>query len=191
MEQESSENLTARQSLDIIAAMIQEAKGNVQRNNFFFLFWGWVVVLANLGMYALTMLDYQHPYGVWIITVPAWIYTLYKIFTTNKKERSISHFDRISARLWISYSITLFLLVFFGFKINFQLNPVILAISAIPTIVSGTVLNFKPLMIGGLAFWVSAVICFLVPMESQPLIGAVAIACGYLIPGYMLRNRKE
>src|SRR5688572_13740882 len=162
MEQESSENLTARQSLDIIAAMIQEAKGNLQRNNFFFLFWGWVVVLANLGMYTLDKLDFQHPYVVWTITIPAWIYTLYKIFTGQKKDRSISHFDRVSMWLWISYGITTFSLVFFGFKINFQLNPVILAISAIPTIVSGVVLNFRPLVIGGISFWISAVISFLV-----------------------------
>ena len=31
------ENMTANESLEIITTMIREAKGNVQRNNFFFL----------------------------------------------------------------------------------------------------------------------------------------------------------
>ena len=72
-------DLTARESLDLIAAMIRQAKGNVQRNNFYFLLWGWVVVLANLGMYTLQIVKYEHPYVVWVITIPAWTFTLYKI----------------------------------------------------------------------------------------------------------------
>ena len=126
-------DLTARESLDLIAAMIRQAKGNVQRNNFYFLLWGWVVVLANLGMYTLQIVKYEHPYVVWVITIPAWTFTLYKIFRSKKEQRANTHFDRISAWLWLSYGVTIFALVFFGFKINFQLNPVILIVSAIPT----------------------------------------------------------
>ena len=37
-------DLTARESLDLIAAMIRQAKGNVQRNNFYFLLRGCVSV---------------------------------------------------------------------------------------------------------------------------------------------------
>jgi hypothetical protein len=126
-----------------------------------------------------------------MITIPAWVFTLYKVFSQKKTERSTSHFDRISGWLWISFGVTIFCLVFFGYKINFQLNPVILTISAIPTIVSGVILNFRPLMIGGITFWISGVVCFLLPMSHQPLAGAIAIAFGYLIPGYMLKNKKE
>lgn len=187
---QDSESLTARESLDIIAAMIQEAKGNIQRNSFFFLFWGWIVVLANIGMYTLTRLNYEHPYATWLITIPAWIFTLYKVFTRKKNEATKTHFDRISGWLWMTYGVTLFTLVFFGYKINFQLNPVILLVSAIPTITSGVILNFRPLMIGGITFWVSGSIAFLVSMETQPLVGAIAIVCGYLIPGYLLKNKK-
>ena len=186
-----SENFTARESLDLIAAMIQEAKGNVRRNHFYFLLWGWVVVLANMGMYALTRLDYERPYAVWLITIPAWIFTLYKVFSSKKVDRTATHFDRISGRLWMSFGITIFSLVFFGYKIGYQLNPVILTVSAIPTIVSGVILNFRPLMLGGIAFWITGVVCFLVPMEEQPLVGAVGVVCGYLIPGYMLKQKKE
>ncbi len=186
-----SENLTARESLDIIAAMIQEAKGNVQRRNFFFLFWGWIVVLANLGVYALTKMDYPYPYAMWLITIPAWIFTLYKVFTSKKTAVSTTHFDRISGWLWMSYGVTIFSLVFFGYKINYQLNPVIIIVSAIPTIVSGVILNFRPLMVGGIMFWVMGIISFLVSKDTQPLVGAIAIICGYLIPGYLLKSKKE
>lgn len=191
MKQESSENLTASESLNIIAAMIQEAKRNMQRNNFFFLFWGWVIVMGNLGMYALWKLDYEHPYAIWMISIPAWIFTLYKILTGKKTERTMSHFDRISAWLWIGFGVTTFILVIFGFKINFQVNPLILTVSAIPTIVSGVILNFRPLILGGITFWIAGIVSFLVPMETQSLVGAIGVCCGYLVPGYMLKNKKD
>jgi hypothetical protein len=71
------------------------------------------------------------------------------------------------------------------------LNPVILIVSAIPTLVAGVVIKFKPLIFGGVAFWVFGVICFLVSGPWQFLVGAVAVFTGYLIPGMMLRNKKE
>lgn len=185
-----NQNLSAKQSLDIIASMILEAKGNVQRNNFYFLLWGWVVVLANLGMYGLTLAGYTRPYIVWAITIPAWIYTLYKAFRTNRTAHSTTHFDRISGYLWICFGVTIFIVVAFGFRINFQINPVILIITAMPTLVSGVILRFRPLILGGVAFWIGGIICFLVPMTTQPLVGAVTIVLGYLVPGYILKGRK-
>jgi hypothetical protein len=186
-----SENLSAQQSLDIITSMIDQAKGNVQRNSFYFLLWGWVVVLANLGMFTLSILHYKHPYIVWVITIPAWLYTLYHSFKSSTDKTTTSHFDRISAALWICYAICIFTLVVFGYKINYQLGPVILIISVLPTFISGMILRFRPLMIGGILFWVFGIIGFLLPAYMQSLAGAVAILCGYLIPGYMLKNKRE
>ena len=186
-----SENLSAQQSLDIITSMIQEAKGKAQRNGFYFLFWGWVVVLANLGMYTLTQMDYRHPYIVWVITIPAWIFSLYRGYRQGKSESVTTHFDTVSIWLWVCFGIVIFTLVGFGYKINFQLNPIIILISAIPTFVSGVLIKFKPLMLGGIALWIFGIIIFLTPRETQPLIGAAAVICGYLVPGYLLSAKKE
>jgi len=186
-----SENLSAQQSLDIITTMIQEAKGNVQKNAFYFLFWGWVVVIANLGMYTLTQLHYRHPYIVWAITIPAWIFSLYRGYRHGKTEGVTTHFGSVSIWLWVSFGIVIFTLVAFGQRINFQLNPVIITISAIPTFVSGILIRFKPLMFGGVALWIFGIISFLTPLEIQPLIGAGGVLCGYLVPGYLLKNKKD
>lgn len=186
-----TENLTAQESLDIITTMIREAKGNVQRNNFYFLLWGWVVMLANLGMFTLIQMGYPHPYVVWAITIPAWILTLIMGFRQGRKSSSPSHFDKISGTLWLSFGVVVFTVVGFGFKLNYQINPLIITLCAIPTFVSGVILKFKPLMVGGVLFWLFGIAGFLVAREYQPLVGAVAITCGYLIPGYMLRNVKS
>jgi hypothetical protein len=92
--------------------------------------------------------------------------------------------------LWLTFGITIFTLVAFGSKINFQLNPVTLTITAVPTFLSGIMIRFRPLVWGGVSFWIFGIISFLVPRETQPLVGAVAILCGYLVPGYLLKLKQ-
>ena len=183
-------SFTAQQSLELITRMIDQAKGNVQRNAFYFLFWGWIITLANVGMYVLIKLEYPQPYFIWGITIPAWIYTMVRGFRREKTETAATHLDRVSGWLWFAFGICVFTVVAFGTKLNYQINPLILLITAIPTFVSGIILKFNPFKLGGVCFWVCAIIAFLVPMEMQFLVGAVAIVCGFLIPGYMLRYKK-
>ncbi|HTF18677.1 MAG TPA: hypothetical protein VK658_11420 [Chryseolinea sp.] len=188
---ETPNELTASQSLDLISRMIREAKGRVQQNSFYFLLWGWVILMANLGVFILTKMAYPYPYIVWAITVPAWIISIVWGFRQRRNAQTTTHFGRISTALWFSLGVVIFTIVAFGGQINFQVNPIILLISAIPTFTSGIILKFRPLILGGILFWVSGVASFLVPRELQPLIGAVAIACCYLVPGYMLKNRRD
>jgi hypothetical protein len=186
-----AENLTAQQSLDIITSMIQQVKGNAQKHSFHFLMWGWIVVLANLGMYTLTKMEFEYPFIVWLITVPAWFISFYVGYKARKENRVYTHYDYIHLSLWLGFGIVIFTLVGFGYKINFQINALILTISCIPTFLSGVMMRFRPLMVGGVLFWIFGIISFLTPMENQPLVGAVAILCGYLIPGYMLKSKKD
>lgn len=188
MKEENS--LTAQESLDIITAMIREAKGNMKRNGFYFLLWGWVIIIANLGMYTLQKIGYEHYYVVWVITIPAWIISLVRGYRQGKAERNTTHLDTVSMWLWLTFGVTIFTLVAFGSKINYQLNPVILTISAIPTFLSGIVIRFRPLVLGGISFWIFGIISFLTPQETQPLVGALAILCGYIVPGYLLKTKE-
>jgi hypothetical protein len=188
---EPSNELSASQSLDLISRMIHEAKGRVQENSFYFLLWGWVTLIGNLGVFALTRMEYPHPYLMWVITIPAWIVSVVWGIRQRRSAKTATHFGRISAALWVSLGVVIFTLVAFGGKVNFQLNPIILLVSAIPTFTSGVILKFRPLVIGGIIFWISAIASFLVVLEFQPLIGALAIAFGYLIPGYLLKNKRD
>jgi hypothetical protein len=186
----SDNPMTAQESLDLIATMIQEAKGNMRRNGFYFLLWGWVIVVANLGMYVLQKFDVPYPYAMWLITIPAWIISFVRGYREGKAQRIVTHLDTVTMWLWLTFGITIFTLVAFGSKINFQLNPVILTITAVPTFLSGIMIRFRPLVWGGVSFWIFGIISFLVPRETQPLVGAVAILCGYLVPGYLLKLKQ-
>lgn len=58
------------------------------------------------------------------------------------------------------------------------------------TFVSGIIIRFKPLLVGGVIFWVAGTLCFIVSPLDQYLVGGAAMIFGYLIPGYMLSRAK-
>jgi hypothetical protein len=183
--------LSTEQSLDIITNMIRQAHGTVKRNSVYLILWGIVIILANLGMFVLMWVEYSQPYLVWLIAVPAWVATFYISYKHGQEARMSSHLDRVNSFLWYSYGVIIFTIVVFGFKINYQLNPIILLVSAVPAFVSGTIIKFRPLIFGGVFFWLFGIICFLIGGPWQYLVGAVAVATGHLIPGLLLRNKND
>lgn len=186
----TDKNLSAQESLETISEMIRQAKGTILRNSFYFLLWGWVVALANLGVFALLQAGYPRPYLVWLITIPAALISIYYGYQSERTRGHTLILGQIILWIWVSFSITLLCLIFFGAEINYQLNPLILLISAMPTLVSGVAMRFRPLVLGGILFWIAGIICFLVPMEYQNLISAAAVVTGYLIPGHQLKSRQ-
>jgi hypothetical protein len=184
------DNLTAQQSLDIISSMIRQAKGNVQQNSFYFLLWGWTIAVCNLSLYfVLAFTSISNPFWIWLLTIPASIISgIYG--SRQEKLHNTTHLDEINKWLWIGYAVVCFTVVLFGYKINYQINPVILCISAVPTFVSGVMLRFRPLIYSGICFWILGTLNFMLPMTEQFLVSGIAIAIGYLVPGYMLKAKK-
>jgi hypothetical protein len=123
--------------------------------------------------------------------IPAWIYSIYLGVKRGREKRVGSHLDQITGMLWIAFGISTFALVLFGHMINYEMNPVILIGSAVPTLVSGVIIRFRPLIIGGISFWIFGVLCFLVSFPWEYIVGAAAVAIGFLIPGILLRTKKE
>jgi len=187
--QKDHENLSAQQSLDLITAMIQQAKGNVSSNRFHFLLWGWTIAIANLGVFILIKFtDVQNATIMFSITiVSAFISAIYGA-RQSKKATSTTILDSANMWIWIGYGITCFTIVAFARQTNWQVNPIVITMSSVPTFVTGIMIRFKPLMFGGIALWLFGIILFLLPVDLQFLVAAIAVVIGYLVPGYMLKK---
>ena len=57
--------------------------------------------------------------------------------------------------------------------------------------ITGTLLRFKPVIVGGVLLWVAVIVAFNVTVIDQYLVAGVAIALGYLVPGYMLKKAES
>jgi hypothetical protein len=69
------------------------------------------------------------------------------------------------------------------------INPGFLALYGMPTVLSGVILRFRPLIIGGVCCWALSVGASFISFEYQLLFLGAAVIAAWIIPGYLLRSR--
>jgi hypothetical protein len=100
-----------------------------------------------------------------------------------------SNEDIYISNMWLSYLFTLILVIVFCSISEISPVPFILIITGMVTFTTGKILQFKPLLIGGIVFGFCSLLCIQIKGEEQLLIQALAIFIGYIIPGVLL-NKK-
>jgi hypothetical protein len=187
----TDETLSPQQSLELISEMINQAKGNVRENSFYYLFWGWLLICTHVGSFVLTEFDFDYPFIVWLLVIPGWIVSYrYGARQAEKNHNVMTHLEKVNVSLWIGFGVLAFIIPFFGMYIDYQINPIILLIGSLSTFTSGVILRYRPLQVGALIVLVMGLSCFFFSQQQQSLLAASAIALGYLVPGYMLKYQK-
>jgi len=183
-------------NLKIIAEAIENAKTNFKDNGFFYLLWGWLVLCASLMEYGLikfTSTPY-HWVGWPILMTAGGIVSGVYGYRLAKKATVKTIIDNTMIYLWYGFVISLLIILVVGI-INhtswLMLNPLIIVLYGLGTFVSGGILKFKPLIVGGILAWLIAIVAFFIQSEVQLLLIAAAIIVSYLIPGYMLKHRNS
>ena len=188
---EEHSKLTSEQSLEIITSMIRTAKGNLQGMSFHFLLWGWVVIIGNLGhFYLMQFTDYDYPYMVWLITIPAWFISFIKGYKQSTKEKVKTYSEGLLTWTWLAFSFSLVIFIFSG-KFGALISPSILLFAGMATFLTGLIIKFKPIIYGGSSFWIFSAVAFHVSPEYSLLVSSIAVVFGYLIPGYLLKSAKN
>lgn len=188
-----NENLKPEQSLKIIEQMIQKTKGNMHDSSFYFLLWGWIILIINIGQIILSYMKYDKPYFIWLVIIPGIIASGVYGARTGKKAKANTHLDRINFMIWMAFLVCYFTVIIFMKELDYKIVPLIFLLAGNATFLTGVVIKFKPLMWGGLVFLAGVFAYFLLPGTYFQFISPVAIILGYLIPGYLLRsqNRKN
>lgn len=183
--------LTAEESLILVGDLILKTKENIAENSFLFLLWGWLLAAACMSKFLLETFAHTR-YSASPFPIIAAVGMVLTIMYYSKKARRIetnsNHFIR---HLWTILMFCFPIIVFMS--IRYQIDPTsyILMLEGIGTVVSGRILRFKPLLLGGLAFFSAAIFCILIPDEYKYLIHAIAIITGFIVPGYLLKHAKD
>ena len=184
--------MTGEESLKIITDMINKTKVDIRQGSFHLLFWGWLIVFCSLTEYLLfKFTGYATPWYIWFMVVPGIIISLAYGFIKGRKSTVRTYAAMLYVWTWISFlfaSIVLFILL--SDRMG-SFGPYILTVAAIPTFISGFILKFKPLIIGGVSFWIFALIGHFGGHDLAALSVPVAMLTGYLIPGYLLKRRVD
>ncbi len=188
---ENETPLSAEQSLQLIEGMINKAKNRFSDDSFLYLLWGWVILICSVGQFIILKFSLFNNSGmIWVLTWVAVVVQIIYLVKRKKKEKVKTYADELIGFLWMTFGISMLLLTFILGKTNTWaiMYPVVLMMYGIPTFLTGVVMKFTPLKVGGISCWVLSIIAtFLAPIYMLLLV-AIAMLTAWIIPGYLLRN---
>jgi len=187
-------SLTPEQSLKLIESMIGQAKRSFSQYSFYFLLWGILLTGAMLATYLLADLDPAMRHGMpWggAGIAGGIISSLYGA-RQSKQEQVSNPMDRIVGWVWGSFIITLMLVLFGTLRNGLDPGPSITLLTGIPTFMTGQIMRFRPLIIGGILFWVAGIAMhFSDDQLSLTMLYCGAMIVGYIVPGFMLKRQED
>jgi hypothetical protein len=189
--------MNEQESIHIIMKMIDRTKENLKEQSIFYLVWGWSIFIAASVEYALLMLtDYPHHYFVWPVAILFASASTIFLAAKRQKTKGVSTYaDRALRYLWASWTVPLFFVITFAAFGGFTWATsylFIIVLYGMGSTVSGGILNFKPLVYGGIFSFILAVIVLVVGLythfPTMLLFLSLSILGSFLIPGYLLRK---
>lgn len=194
-------NFTPKESLTIISQSISNFKTNYREFANIFLLWGWILVIASISNFIiLKILLSQEAYSLMgFYSLGNWGgfcligFIIYFIMARkiDKEKKVYSHLESYIEKIWTVAAASFFIATILCVKLEIAPPPIMLLIAGTATTTSGLLIKFKPLIIGGISFFIFSIATTFVLNEYMALIVGVSIICGYLIPGYLLKSAKE
>ena len=190
----TEENFSPQDSLRLIQSMITKTKQDISDKSIYFLVWGWITFIGCTWQFVLKHIyHYDKHYQVWWLMV---IGIIFSIWYSNKeaKRRKVKTYVGDSIKhLWIGMGIAYFVLSMILSKTGWdkQVFPFFILLYGLGTFISGSIIQFRPLVAGSIIAFVLAIISVYAEYDYQMLFGAAAILFSYIIPAYLLRFKNS
>ena len=186
--------MTPEQSLRLIESMIGQAKKSFSKLSFYFLMWGVLLTLAMVATYVLR--DQPDAWGQgapWgIAGILGGIVSSVHGARQGRREPVNNPMDGLIGWLWSSFVITMMIMIVVSVLEQRDPGAMITLLTGIPTFMTGQILRFRPLIIGGVLFWVAGIAMhFSAEPLTLTLLYCGAMVFGYIIPGLMLKRQED
>jgi len=196
-----SETLDEMKSLNVIMEMIQLSKKKIRNDGILFLVWGYaaslppliryfkeILFLPNRVMYLLKFADLVLPFL-------ALAFTIFYIF--NEKKKVTTYIGASLRYVWISLLgcmvLTNLILNNVTHEVNFTLqHPLFMVLTAFAILVTGVILRYKLIILGGVVFGILAYCASLLLLQDQMLLDGIGWFLALAIPGHIMYfNRNK
>jgi hypothetical protein len=190
----ADEKFSPAQSLQLIQSMISKTRQNMSDNSIYFLIWGWLTFIAFIGQFILKhVLEYEKHYMVWLVVIIGIVFSIYQGKKDERKVRAKTWVGENMSHLWTGMGVSFFVLSMIITRMGWgtEMYPFFILMYGLGTFVSGKILQFRPLIIGGIIAWILAIGSTWAIYDYQMLFAAAAILFSYIIPAYMLRRKNK
>ena len=211
--------LSEKESLALIAKMINKAKESYHDTGLGAIMWGSVIAFCSLVRLAEIQFNFRLPFDIYLLTFVAIIPQVF-ITIKEKKERKVkSYDDAFLDYLWLGFGISVAIMIVIintiaarllpiaeeynllkeipaSFTLYEYVAPLFLLLYGMPTFVTGAAFRFKPMLWGGLFCWACSIIALYTPVKIDLLLTAASAILAWLIPGIIMekeyrRYKKE
>ncbi len=190
---DDTKHLNPSESLDLINSMINTSKNRLADDGFFIIFWGWLILFCSLINYVSILMGSDYGSLVWPILPPlGGIFSIIYGRMQKKKETVKTYIDSYLTYSWGAFILAMFITLLFmpanGLKTTYFF---LMLLYGMATLISGGLLNFRPLIIGSLFSFACAVVSVFVAEREQLLCIAASLLLSYIIPGHLLQAKYK
>jgi hypothetical protein len=141
-----NENLSAKESLQVIQSMIDKTKENLGDNSIYFLLWGWLVFIGCLLQYFLmVVVQYPKHYYAWLIISVGIVFSIVYSIKHRQTQKVKTYVGDSMSSLWAGMSISFMALPFILSKTGWNhAFPIYILFYATGTFISGGLLGLNP-----------------------------------------------
>ena len=187
--------MTKEEQLNIINDAIKQTKSNLKPLGYNLIFWSVVIISMSLFHYffpEIVQYSYYSALIYWVsIPVLGMIYTTYYNIKSGIKIGYETQLDRVIRIIWGVFGLAWIFTV--GISLIYNVNPVqdILFLLGIVLIMTGLIIKFHNITIGGIGLLIFTVYTYYNPGLNLLLVNVIGISFGMLIPGLSLYFQKE
>jgi len=185
-------DISETESLLIIQQMIQTAKNEQKDDGKGWILWGWLLFLASVTTYLnieagwFSTFYFWNLFGIFGLLLLFWQTVVH--FFIKPAVRVQTYTNDLFKKLNMGFFISLMLIIV---SMNLGVQPqkgfaLLLGLYGFWILIYGTVLHFKPSILGAYVVWALAFgSLFVSSFQHTMILHAAAVLIGYIIPGYM------
>ena len=185
-------NPTEKQ-IETINNVINSTKENLKPLSINFIFWGLLITLMSLFHYAFPSLIYSYQLLYWtVLPLIGMILTVYYNIKIRKKVGYETYLSRVIKIIWGVFNLSWIYIIVLSFTLkSFHPVPPILFLLSIILIITGLIIKFKPVTIGGIFLTIFTFYLNFNPEFNLLLVNIVGVSLGMLVPGLSLFYSKS
>jgi uncharacterized protein with PQ loop repeat len=210
----AEKQLTEQESLRLISQMIHKAKNSFHDTGIGPILWGSVITICSIVTFARYRFGIKLPFDIWLLTLVAILPQIIITAREKRMRRAKNYDDAAINYVWLCFGIAIFLIshiniVFINklieiykvyekttgqwpeFSLNNYSSSLMLLLYGLPTVITGAIMKFKPMLWGGIAGWLCCIISVYTPIETDMLLTAFAAVVMWLLPGIILWNKYK
>jgi len=187
---------SSKDQIEIINSVIKSTKENLKPLSVNFIFWGFLIIAMSLFNYAFPSLFQSAQYSgllFWtVLPLIGMILTVYYNINIRKKTGYETYLSRVIKIIWGVFNLSWIYIIALSFTLkSFHPVPPILFLLSIIIIITGLIIKFKPITIGGVFLTIFTFYLNFNPGINLLLVNIVGVFLGLLVPGLSLFYSKS